>query len=340
MSTITSKNVQNNWEDTNSSKKCTQIVGGDLNAELGPGYGVERTSVGRSKSTTFWSREDTWNTKKMLKPTTWSTWEATTVGCYNGLHEGVRLHHTQLNLGRPQTLRHRTWIHQPPEKQKPESHCNDWRRKRHVRDQKRDQAGWSSVELALQHCSADREEWVFDWETTITTTSRICALLTVCSYLLLQQSSFKKCCAAQKRWDSKYIQERRKILSNQSSNSRKEIDIDNIKVEMLTKESTKYLGQTNTFQQQKTTEIKNRIRAAWATFWKKTEVDIEIVSPSASSSLIRHSGHTNDELRLRNVDPHKRARKNDPIDAAQNASPLHTNEKKLQKRLKAKMKIK
>ena len=33
-------------EHTNSSKKSIQIVGGDFNAELGPGYGVERVSVG------------------------------------------------------------------------------------------------------------------------------------------------------------------------------------------------------------------------------------------------------------------------------------------------------
>ena len=39
-----------------------------------------------------------------------------------------------------------------------------------------------------------------------------------------------------------------KILSYQSADSKKEIVIDNIKVEILTKEeSTKYLGQTITF---------------------------------------------------------------------------------------------
>ena len=60
-----------------------------------------------------------------------------------------------------------------------------------------------------------------------------------------------------------------KHLSNQNSNSGKESEIDNIKDEILTKEeSTKYLGQTITFQQQETTEIKNRTRAAWATFYK------------------------------------------------------------------------
>ena len=60
-----------------------------------------------------------------------------------------------------------------------------------------------------------------------------------------------------------------KILSSQSPNSRKEIEIDNIKFEILSEEdSTKYLGQTITFQQQEKTEIKNRIGAAWATFYK------------------------------------------------------------------------
>ena len=36
-------------------------------------------------------------------------------------------------------------------------------------------------------------------------------------------------------------------------------------------------------------------------------------------------------LRIRNTDTHKRARKNDTIDAAQNAPTHHTNEKKIQK---------
>ena len=63
--------------------------------------------------------------------------------------------------------------------------------------------------------------------------------------------------------------EKTKILSNQSSDTRKEIGVDNIKVEILTRgESARYLGQMIIFQQQETTEIRNRIRAAWATFHK------------------------------------------------------------------------
>ena len=43
------------------------------------------------------------------------------------------------------------------------------------------------------------------------------------------------------------------------------MEIVNIKVEILTKdESMKYIGQMGTFEQQETTEIKNRIRAAWS----------------------------------------------------------------------------
>ena len=57
--------------------------------------------------------------------------------------------------------------------------------------------------------------------------------------------------------------EKTKILSNQRSNRRKEVTIDNFKVEVLpVKERAKYLGRTITFEQQETTEINSRIRAA------------------------------------------------------------------------------
>ena len=47
------------------------------------------------------------------------------------------------------------------------------------------------------------------------------------------------------------------------------MQVDDIKIEILTRgESVRYLGQMITFGQQETTEIKNRIRAAWATFHK------------------------------------------------------------------------
>ena len=63
-----------------------------------------------------------------------------------------------------------------------------------------------------------------------------------------------------------------KILSNQStinSDTKKQLEVDDMKIEILTRnESVKYLGQKISFYQQETTEIKSRIRAAWATFHK------------------------------------------------------------------------
>ena len=124
-----------------------------------------------------------------------------------------------------------------------------------------------------------------------------------------------------------------KILSNQSLDIRKEIEIDDIKVVMLTREeSTKYLGQMITFQQQETTEIRNRIRAAWAKFHKyRQELTSRNYMLRHRLRLFRRCGNPDDELRFWNMDTHKRTRKNDSIDATQNASTHHTNEKKIQK---------
>ena len=59
------------------------------------------------------------------------------------------------------------------------------------------------------------------------------------------------------------------ILSNQGSNKRREVSIDNMRVEVIpASECAKYLGQTITFEQQETAEIKGRIRAAWRFFTK------------------------------------------------------------------------
>ena len=63
-----------------------------------------------------------------------------------------------------------------------------------------------------------------------------------------------------------------KILSNQStinSDTKKHIEVGDMSIEILTRnESVKYLGQRLSLYQQETTEIKSRIRAAWATFHK------------------------------------------------------------------------
>ena len=120
-----------------------------------------------------------------------------------------------------------------------------------------------------------------------------------------------------------------KILNSQSSNSGKEIESDQVSW------TTGYIPATRDDRDQE-----SYFGCLSDTLQIQTRTDLEIISLSASTSLIRHSGPPKDELRLRNMDPHKRARKNDPIDAAQNASLHHTNEKKIQKRLKANMKKK
>ena len=70
------------------------------------------------------------------------------------------------------------------------------------------------------------------------------------------------------------------------------------------------------------------------------QIDLKILASSATASLIRHGDHPNDELRIRNMDTLKRTRKNDSIDAAQNAPPHHTNKKKIQEEDSEKMKRK
>ena len=64
-----------------------------------------------------------------------------------------------------------------------------------------------------------------------------------------------------------------KILSNESSmnsdTKKKHVEVGEMSIEILTRyESVKDLGQRISFYQQETTEIKSRIRAAWATFHK------------------------------------------------------------------------
>ena len=59
--------------------------------------------------------------------------------------------------------------------------------------------------------------------------------------------------------------------------------------------------------------------------------DIEKLPAQTSTPAIQHSDNSDDMLRVGNMDTRKRARKNDAIDATQNAPTHHTNEKKIQK---------
>ena len=61
-----------------------------------------------------------------------------------------------------------------------------------------------------------------------------------------------------------------KILSSTiNSDTKKHLEVDGMSIAILTRnESVKYLGQRISFYHQETTQIKSRIRAAWATFHK------------------------------------------------------------------------
>ena len=119
-----------------------------------------------------------------------------------------------------------------------------------------------------------------------------------------------------------------KILSNQStinSDTKNQLEVDDMKIEILTKnESVIYLGQKISFYQQETTEIKSRIRAAWATFHKYRQ---ELTSTTA---FRRHS-ISDCLLRSGNMDTQQRTRKNDSIDATQGATTHHPDKKEIQK---------
>ena len=76
----------------------------------------------------------------------------------------------------------------------------------------------------------------------------------------------------QRKWVSRFTQDKTKILSSESSmnpDTRRYMKIGDMDIEILAKsESVKYLGQRISFYQQETIEIKSRIRAAWTTFRK------------------------------------------------------------------------
>ena len=123
-----------------------------------------------------------------------------------------------------------------------------------------------------------------------------------------------------------------KILSNQSLNIRKEIEIEDTKVEKLTREeSTTYLGHMIT-PASGDDRNQNSHQGCLGTIPRvQTRADIEILHAQTSTSVIQRCGIPDDELRLWNLDTHERARKNDSINATQNASTHHINDKEIQK---------
>ena len=111
--------------------------------------------------------------------------------------------------------------------------------------------------------------------------------------LLPWNSSEIRCATSRKVQEMKdWKSTRKRRTFSATKDQTEEVTIDNIKVEVLpVKERAKYLGQAITFEQQETAEIKNRIRAAWASFHQvQTGVNIEDISATTQASLVQH-GH-------------------------------------------------
>ena len=65
----------------------------------------------------------------------------------------------------------------------------------------------------------------------------------------------------------------------------------------------------------------------------QTRVDIEKLHAQTPSTAIRSHNTSDNMLRSRNMDSQQRTRKNDSIDATQDATTHHSNKKKIQKDL-------
>ena len=126
-----------------------------------------------------------------------------------------------------------------------------------------------------------------------------------------------------------------KVLSYQSStspDSKKEMQIGDVKIEIPTKsESVRYLGQLITFQHQETTNQKSYQDSLGDVSQKQAGADFKQLLAQTPSPTVRRSNNSDDMLRIGNMGTHQRTRKNDTIDATQNAPSHHTNIQKIAK---------
>ena len=127
-----------------------------------------------------------------------------------------------------------------------------------------------------------------------------------------------------------------KILSNQSnmnSDMKRYINIGEMSIEILAKnESVKYLGQRISFHQQETLENQKQDQSSLDDIPQiQTRIDIKEIHAQTPSSTLRRHSFSDSLLRSRNMDTEPRTRKNDSIDATQDATTHHPDEKKIQK---------
>ena len=218
--------------------------------------------------------------------------------------------------------------------QRPESISTDRRRKWHVRDQERNQTGWPSVKLALQHgtvwstgrrhatLAKEKKVWESTWVTTTMTASQTWDLLTTCSCLHPLKISSKNVVRAQEEYWKSGTQDpsrKEKILSNQSSDTKRNWGRRHNNRNTDKRRKHEKLGPDDYFPA--TGDDRNQKSNQGClgdTPQVQTGADIEKLLAQTSSPAVRRSYTSDDVLRIRNMGTH-------------NAPTHHFNGKKIQK---------
>ena len=110
------------------------------------------------------------------------------------------------------------------------------------------------------------------------------------------------------------------------------MQIGDVKIGILTRsESVRCFGQRITFQHQETNQ-KSYQDSLGDVPQIQAGADFKKLLAQTPSPTVRRSDNSDDMSRIWNMGSHKRARKNDTIDATQNVPTHHTNKKKIQKK--------
>ena len=96
-----------------------------------------------------------------------------------------------------------------------------------------------------------------------------------------------------------------KILSNQDKVKAKEIEVDNIKIEILGEDSKREIpwAKDHVRGPRETEEVKNRLKAAWAAFHKcRQELTSKDYRPLPQTPPFQHGGNTDDDICQQHMD--------------------------------------
>ena len=133
-----------------------------------------------------------------------------------------------------------------------------------------------------------------------------------------------------------------KILSNQSnmnSNTKRYIKVGDMSIEVLTKKRKRDIfGSENLVPPTRDTGNQEQDQSSLGDIPQiQTRIDIKKIHAQTPSSPLRRHSFSDSMLRSRNMDTEQRTRKNDSIDATQDATTHHPDEKKNTRKLKSKL---